>query len=135
MEKLEPAQWAMLAAAFLHSFFVFGEMVPWDRPFILRLVMSKRGIHVDKKDRFSELTATIVHNAGIYNVIITAGFLWSIFPGRVWMPTEPAAVGAIRSFFSCGAILAGVWGVSLSPWTLLQVVVGAIGLAVSLRPL
>ena len=90
------------------------------------------GAHKDQfeKSGFADLTVTIVHNAGIYNVIVGAGFLWMAFPNAIGPGLEGAALTSVRVFFCLAAILAGVFGgMTLSKKTFVQAVVGLIGLA------
>jgi uncharacterized membrane protein len=117
----------LVVAGLLHLGFVAGEMLPWQRPFILQRVMSKRGITFagDQLD----LTATIVHNAGIYNLILAAGLLWSVAPGAFGSSLEPVGVTALRCFFLSGAVVAGLFGLTLSVTTAVQALVGVAGLA------
>ena len=124
---MDNAEKVLLGGAGLHLAFVAGEMLPWDCPFILQKVKAERGVEFPDDDQ-AKLVATIVHNAGIYNVILASGLLWSAFPKAVGPSLEPASVKAIRCFFLSGAVVAGVFGLTLSRKTLAQALVGLAGL-------
>ena len=123
---MDCTQISLLTAAVLHILFVSGEMLPWDSPFILKKVMAKKAVSFSEDQL--KLVATIVHNAGIYNLILVAGFLWSAFPDAFGNLLEPNGVKAIRCFFLTGAVVAGVFGLTLSPMTVLQAIIGIVGL-------
>lgn len=128
------SQIILLVAAGLHLLFVVGEMLPWNCPLILRGVMKKKKVSFDNEQL--TLTATIVRNAGIYNAILTAGFVWSTFPGALGLPPDDAvAIRAIRCFFLGGAVVAGLFGLTLSRATALQAIVGGLGLVAVNYPL
>lgn len=119
--------WLWLAVG-LHSLFVILEMWPFGTPVLLRVVMSKWHVNISDP-KAVQLVSTIVRNAGAYNVIITAGFIWCLFPGMCkFLPADPESVKAISAFFFSGAVFAGLFGVTLSPVTLVQAAVGAGGL-------
>lgn len=116
----------LVVAGFLHLLFVAGEMFPWHHPLLLqRVSLKKKVVFGDDQLR---LAATIVRNAGIYNLILAAGFFWSAFPDRVGLAADPPGVWALRCFFLTGAVVAGLFGVSVSPATLIQAAVGVLGL-------
>jgi uncharacterized membrane protein len=127
---MESARLAVLVAGILHLGFVAGEMFPWSLPVILKRVITQRQVTLSTEQ--ATLVATIVRNAGIYNLIVAAGFFWSAFPDALGLTLEPLAIKAIRCFFLAGAIVAGVFGLTLSPWTALQAVAGAVGLVLVL---
>lgn len=130
------ALWILIPAALLHAFFAGAEMCPNEPPFLLDKIIHEKHWNVDwandfKTDQARLLVSTITRNAGIYNVIMTAGFIWCCFPGMCGFPTAPQSVNAIRSFFFGGALLAGLYGgATLSQKTYIQAAVGAIGLCV-----
>ena len=112
-------------ALLLHLAFMLGEMFPWHQPKILAGKLKKDGIELD--DRQQRLVATIVRNAGIYNFILVAGFFWSCFPS-LFGPIDESAVKMIRTFFFSGAVVAGLFGLTLSRFTAIQAGVGLAGL-------
>ena len=124
---MDMARGMLILAALLHFGFVVGEMWPWGPPLLLRSLMKKRNLKPLNAEQL-KLVATIVRNAGIYNVILTAGFVWSLCPGRYGLPAEIASCNAIRSFFFGAATIAGLFGYTLSPLTLIQALVGIVGL-------
>jgi uncharacterized membrane protein len=131
--NIEPIRVVLVLAVLLHLGFVLGEMFPWHQPLLLsRLSKKKNVVFADNpaNDQL-KLAATIVHNAGIYNLILAAGFFWSAFPGSVGFAMDPPAIRALRCFFLAGAVVAGVFGLSLSPLTLLQAGIGVLGLLLS----
>lgn len=133
---LNPLHAALIVAALLHATFAATEMCPNEPPFLLGKVMAQDQWKVDwdndfKTDKSRLLVSTITRNAGIYNVIMTAGFIWCCLPGICGFPTAPQSINAIRRFFFGGAVLAGLYGgATLSPATYVQAAVGAIGLCV-----
>jgi uncharacterized membrane protein len=122
----------LLAAGVLHVLFVLGEMLPWHHPFLLQGVSRKKHVVFadDPANDQLRLAATIVHNAGIYNLILAVGFFWSASLGTAGAAMDPPGVRALRCFFLAGATVAGVFGLSLSPLTLVQALLGAFGLVV-----
>ena len=119
---MDAARIVMLVAAGLHLGFVLGEMLPWHCPFILKKVIANKSLTYSADQL--KLVATIVRNAGIYNLIMTAGLLWTVCPDSFGWLLEPSAVKAVRCFFLSGAVVAGVFGLTLSPITIVQAIVG-----------
>jgi uncharacterized membrane protein len=115
---------AVILGAFLHGCFAILEMLPWHCPAILALVQRKKDVQFSGEQL--RLTATIVRNAGIYNAIVAAGFMVSLFPETFGLPSD--TVHAFRCFFFSGALVAGLFGLTLSPFTLVQAVLGGAGL-------
>ena len=116
----------LIFAVVLHFAFMLGEMLPWKKPAILASVLKEKSIDLD--DKQLQLVSTIVHNAGIYNFILAAGFLWCRFPDRFGSSPEPVSLKMIQTFFFAAAIVAGLFGLSLSRKTMIQAVVGIAGL-------
>jgi hypothetical protein len=123
-----------VVAAILHLCFAMGEMFPWQCPVILGALLRslRRKKNVEFTGEQLRLTATIVRNAGIYNVIVAAGFLGLIFPGEIGFPSDPAALKPFECFFFGAALVAGLFGLTLSRATLIQAIVGALGLYLTL---
>jgi hypothetical protein len=85
-----------------------GRDLSWQQPFILqRVSLKKRVVFTDEQ---LKLAATIVRNAGSYNLILAAGFILSAFPGNVGVAMDSPGVPAFRCFFLTGAVIAGVFG-------------------------
>src|SRR5262249_52342124 len=133
--NIEPIRIVLVLAVLLHLGFVLGEMLPWRQPFLLSRVSQKKNVVFadDPVSNQLRLAATIIHKAGIYNLILAGGFFWSAFPGSVGVAMDPPALLALRCFFLTGAVVAGVFGLSLSPLTLVQALLGALGLVLLLR--
>ncbi|NQV23532.1 MAG: DUF1304 family protein [Rhodopirellula sp.] len=118
---------ALALNAVLHLGFVCGEMFPWQKPAILANVLEKKSLELT--DQQLELVSTIVHNAGIYNLILSAGFVWMLFPGLLLAaPANAGTTRSIQAFFFGGAVVAGLFGLTLSPATAIQAACGAFGL-------
>lgn len=122
--------------ALLHALFVFGEMVPLKNglPLILASALKKRGLELANTDE-RKLVVTIVQNAGVYNLIMTAGFVFAIVAEFLAANADastsafsPASTDSIQCFFCGGAIVAGLYGMGLSKGTLLQAGMGLISL-------
>jgi uncharacterized membrane protein len=122
----------LLGAAALHALFMVFELFPWSTPFSLQLASSKlpklpaSHLLTDDQEKFfaarQRLTATAVHNAGIYNGIVAGGLSWAALAGN--SAIDVAWVMLI------GATVAGAFGtVTLkSGVTAFQALVGIIGL-------
>jgi putative membrane protein len=110
MEKFHIVPLVLIwVTAVFHVIFVVMEMYPWKRPCVFDQV--KLGFDPPYKN---EVTAAhIVHNAGLYNVFIVAGLIWST------QSPFPEALHLAVFFLSCG-IVAGIFGaLTLTPKTLL----------------
>jgi putative membrane protein len=130
-------KWFLIVAALLHLSFMIGELYPWSIPVSLKVASkSLERFPLDKpltnpqQDRFDAqqgLTATIVHNAGIYNGILAGGLFWAAYAGLA--ATDVALVMLV------GAVVAGIFGTATlkSPATALQAAVGIIGLILVLK--
>jgi putative membrane protein len=127
----------LIVAALLHLSFMVCELYPWQIP--VSLAAAGKGIPAILPDQpftpeqqkwleaRQELTATIVHNAGIYNGIVAGGLFWAAYAGIA--STELALVMLI------GAVVAGIFGTATlkSPITAVQAAVGIIGVILVLR--
>src|SRR6266853_3056020 len=114
----------LIVAALLHLSFVVCELYPWQIP--VSLAAASNGIPAILPDQHftpeqqkwlearQELTATIVHNAGIYNGIVAGGLFWAAYAGIASI--ELALVMLI------GAVVAGIFGTATlkSPVTAVQ---------------
>ena len=98
--------WLWICAA-VHGLFMLAELLPWSFPKALALASAP----VLKAAPFApvqkDLVAAVVHNAGVYNAILTGGFVWAAV---LWSGhrVEPAAELA-RVLFT-GAAVAGAFG-------------------------
>ena len=130
-------KWFLIIAALLHLSFMICELFPWQVPVSLEL--ASKGLPElpldppltkPQQERFEaqrELTATVVHNAGIYNGIVAGGLFWAAYAGLA--ATDVALVMLM------GAAVAGIFGTATlrSPVTALQAVIGIIGLILVLK--
>ncbi|MBS0156144.1 MAG: DUF1304 family protein [Nitrospira sp.] len=104
----------LLLVALLHVFFMAGELLPWQCPFILKKAgttlppipaLSKNEVGVSDGKFTTEqlsLVAALVHNAGIYNGIVAGGLLWAAFVG------DPGH--DVARIMLIGAAAAGIFG-------------------------
>jgi putative membrane protein len=131
----------LIVAALLHLTFMVCELYPWQIP--VSLAVASKDIPAILPDQHftpeqqkwldarqeltAKLTATIVHNAGIYNGIVAGGLFWAAYVGTA--STDLALVMLI------GAVLAGIFGTATlkSPVTAVQAAVGIIGVILVLR--
>jgi putative membrane protein len=130
-------KWFLIVAALLHLSFMIGELYPWSVPVSLKVASKTlekfpldEPLTKAQKDRFDaqqELSATIVHNAGIYNGILAGGLFWAAYAGLA--ATDVALVILV------GAVVAGIFGTATlkSPATALQAAVGIVGLILVLK--
>ena len=110
----------------MHLGFAYGEMFPWSRPLLLNSLATKKNIVLDGEQL--AFVATIVRNAGIYNVIVASGFLLSLYLRWNFAATGAGTPDLVAGFFFAGALLAGMFGLTLSPATAIQAVLGLVGL-------
>jgi uncharacterized membrane protein len=127
--------WIILFVAFfLHLGFAVGELFPWDPPLLLANVIKKRNDGAPEEQKVltspgeRRLVSIVVHNAGIYNLIVAAGFLWGLFPDHFGNALDERGIAALRLFFLGGAVVAGLFGLTLSKWTSIQAAVGFAGI-------
>lgn len=129
-DAAEWTRWLLLGGALLHLAFAIAEFLPAGEPWMLRLVRRNK----DKKrpadapllaspdDR--RFVSTILRNAATYNLIVAAGFAWTVYPAFV---REEGSVHAEAGMlFGAGAAAAGLVGLSISRATIVQFVVGAL---------
>lgn len=118
-------QLAIILIAALHLLFAVGELFPWaSRPLILQKVLEKKPNLSFGADEL-RLVAMIVHNAGVYNAIVAAGLLATLWVGPV--------AQSIQIVWLIGGIVAGVFGAfTLSKVVLLQAVLGIAALMILL---
>jgi putative membrane protein len=76
-----------------HLYFLVLEMFLWTRP------AGRRAFGLSAED--AERTRTLAANQGLYNGFLAAGLVWSLFAPE-WL--------ALRLFFLCCVIVAGVFG-------------------------
>ena len=115
----------LLLCAALHALFVYGEMVPVQDGLPQLLLSLLDGHDPEPKG----LVVSIVQNAGAYNVIVTCGFiLAALLPYLRFLDLGKHGVAIFQGFFCAAALWAGIYGVSLSIYTLVQAVLGAVTL-------
>jgi len=91
--------------AALHVGISAVEMFLWTRPWIYQR------LDLGLDDLQARTVAPIVQNAGLYNGFLAAGLIWGLFATR--------NAFAIRVFFLCCVIIAGIFGaITLKPTTL-----------------
>jgi putative membrane protein len=119
------AQLAVFLIGLLHVFFMLGELLPWNRPLIMTLVLKKWRRPLDLGTNENYFVSAVVHNAGIYNGIVASGLFAAFWLG-------PSAF-LIQVALLTGGIVAGVFGAAtLTPRTIVQALLGAIALGVVL---
>jgi uncharacterized membrane protein len=124
----------LVIAFLLHLGFAIFELFPWDPPYLLNRVIAKMNDenaeepNVLSSDVDRKLVSIIVHNAGIYNLILAAGFLWAAFPTLFGSSLNEQSVNALRLFFFGAATAAGLFGLTLSYLTAIQAAVGLAGI-------
>jgi putative membrane protein len=90
--------------ALLHAYFLVLEMFLWNTPFGIRTFRTTA--------QFAEASKALAANQGLYNGFLAAGLAWGLLLG-------PAG-GAVKIFFLCCVIVAGVFGAfTVSPKILL----------------
>src|SRR5438876_1223152 len=119
------SQIAVVAIGVLHVLFMLGELITWEHPVIMCLVLDHwKGLNLSPEQ--IHFVAYVVHNAGIYNGIVGAGLFASTSLGRSALPVQVALL--------TGGIVAGLFGAAtLAPATIVQAIFGAVALAVVLR--
>jgi putative membrane protein len=85
---------AVVFVALLHGYFLVLEMFFWDKPLGLRTFRLT--------PEFARASKSLAANQGLYNGFLAAGLVWGIFLGT--------AGDAIKIFFLCCVILAGMFG-------------------------
>lgn len=80
--------------AFLHIYFLILEMFLWDKPFGLKTFGHTK--------LYAALTKTLAMNQGLYNGFLAAGLIWALSQG--------AEGEAIKLFFLCCVVVAGIFG-------------------------
>jgi putative membrane protein len=85
---------AVALVALLHAYFLVLEMFLWTKPFGLRTFGLTR--------EFAAASKSLAANQGLYNGFLAAGLVWGLSLG--------IAGDAIKIFFLCCVIVAGVFG-------------------------
>jgi uncharacterized membrane protein len=124
---------ALILAAVLHFGFFALEMIPWSEPIILKSIVETENEKPDQEkiefsDTEKQLVANIVHNAGVYNLIVAMGFVWCLVPSLFGGQLDATALRSTQCFFFTAALVAGLFGLTLSLLTGVQAGVGLIGL-------
>ena len=81
--------------AALHVYFLVLEMFLWRGP------VGQKAFGIDKD--FADKAATLAANQGLYNGVLAAGLIWSLFAA------EPVAF-QVKVFFLLSIIVVGVYG-------------------------
>ncbi len=81
--------------ALIHMYFLVLEMFLWRGP------VGQKAFGIDQE--FADKSATLAANQGLYNGILAAGLIWSLFA------VEPVAF-QVKVFFLLSIIVAGVYG-------------------------
>jgi len=118
-------QVAVFSIGLLHVFFMLGELLPWDRPAIMVLVLKKWQSPLNMGTNENHLVSSVVHNAGIYNGIVASGLFAAFWLG-------PSAF-LVQVALLTGGIVAGLFGAAtLTRGTIAQAVLGSMALVVVL---
>lgn len=80
--------------ALLHLYFVYLEMIAWDKPLGRRTFMLT--------PEFASASKSLAMNQGLYNGFLVAGLVWGLWLGEAGF--------AIKAFFLGCVIVAGVFG-------------------------
>lgn len=83
---------ALVAA--LHGYFLVLEMFFWDKP------LGRKVFRLTQE--FATASKVLAANQGLYNGFLAAGLLWGL--------TQGPAGAAVKIFFLCCVIVAGVYG-------------------------
>jgi len=116
---------AVFSIALLHVLFMLGELLRWNRPLIMEIVLEKWQ-PLSLGDKEHRLLSAVVHNAAIYNGIVASGLFATLCVGPSAFP--------IQIVLLFGGIFAGLFGAAtLSRGTIVQALLGAIALIAVLR--
>jgi putative membrane protein len=80
--------------ALLHVYFMFLEMVAWDKPLGLKTFRLTQ--------EFASASRALAMNQGLYNGFLVAGLVWGLWLGDAGF--------AIKAFFLGCVIIAGIFG-------------------------
>ncbi|ATU90484.1 DUF1304 domain-containing protein [Phyllobacterium zundukense] len=80
--------------ALLHVYFMFLEMIAWDKPLGLKTFRLTQ--------EFASASKALAMNQGLYNGFLVAGLVWGLWLGDAGF--------AIKAFFLGCVIVAGVFG-------------------------
>jgi putative membrane protein len=83
---------ALVAA--LHLYFVYLEMVAWDRPLGRKVFRTT--------PEFSAASKALAANQGLYNGFLVAGLVWGLWLGDAGL--------AVKTFFLACVVVAGLFG-------------------------
>ena len=83
---------ALVAA--LHLYFMYLEMVAWDRP------LGRKTFRMTPE--FSAASKPLAANQGLYNGFLVAGLVWGLWLGEAGL--------AVKTFFLACVIVAGLFG-------------------------
>jgi len=112
---------AVVGIGVLHVFFMLGELIKWERPLVMDLVLKKWPQPLNLSPGQSHFVSNVVHNAGIYNGIVAGGLFASASLGPNAFPVQVALL--------TGGIVAGLFGAAtLTRATVLQAIAGVVAL-------
>lgn len=80
--------------ALLHCYFLVLEMFYWDKPLGLRTFRLT--------PEFAQASKALAANQGLYNGFLAAGLVWGMLPGT--------SGNAVKIFFLCCVVIAGLYG-------------------------
>ncbi len=83
---------ALVAA--LHVYFMYLEMVAWDRPLGRKVFRTT--------SEFATASKALAANQGLYNGFLVAGLVWGLWLGQAGF--------AVKTFFLACVVVAGVFG-------------------------
>jgi putative membrane protein len=84
----------VVLVALLHVYFMFLEMVAWDKPLGLKTFRLTQ--------EFASASKALAMNQGLYNGFLVAGLVWGLWLGDAGF--------AIKAFFLGCVIVAGIFG-------------------------
>lgn len=117
------SQLAIIFIAALHLLFAAGELFPLSSPPLIldKLLKKKPGLGFGEEEL--RLASRIVNNAGVYNTIVAAGLMATVWAG--------AAAKSTQIVLLLGGIVAGVFGAfTLSKGVWIQALLGATALLI-----
>ena len=108
----------VVLVALLHVYFLVLEMFLWDKPMGLRAFGQTR--------EQAEASKVLAANQGLYNGFLAAGLIWGLSLGAEGL--------AIKVFFLCCVLIAGLYGAATASRKILfvQALPAAIGLVLLL---
>ena len=84
----------IVLVAALHLYFMYLEMVAWDRPLGRKVFRTT--------PEFSAASKALAANQGLYNGFLVAGLVWGLWLGEAGL--------AVKTFFLACVVIAGLFG-------------------------